>query len=255
MMERRIVLAGGIIAVTLMLGGCEPGKVGSSLLYIEPIRYRLTATVETPQGVKTGYSVIEVTMDRALVYGTVRGEAVAVDLPNGQAMFVLLRTASNPDWALTFPGVKGPDADVPVLSTAATNAEVKAEAKAQRARQFAWLRKDRQLHYVWGGDVPKDRAQYLPYFVRFKDIKDPKSVEALDPDNLTKTYGAGYALKSLTVQMTGEAVTTGIAKRFSWWKKYLNLHFDDTSIVSEDMQKASLAAHLTSGSFSTEFLK
>ncbi len=60
-------------------------------------RYRMTVEIDTPQGVRTGSSVIEVATsqgsgvpNRNLGY-RVRGEAVAVDLPARQTVFALLR--------------------------------------------------------------------------------------------------------------------------------------------------------------------
>ena len=212
MIGRRIFGRGvmGALALSgaLLLGGCEPGDFGSSRMYFEPIRYRLTVNVETQYGIKAGSSVIETIWDRGLSGATVHGEAVAVDLPNGQVLFVLLRTANDVDWASRVPGVQ-----IPKDQTPPTNAD---EREAEVGRQVAWLRANREVHYLWGGSVPKDQAQYLPYFVRFKDVKDPKSVELVDPDNLAKSFGAGVKLKSLTVQMTDEPVTMGIEKRLGW---------------------------------------
>ena len=65
----------------------------------EPIRYRLEAQVETPSGVKSGFSVIEVTTDKSLRSFQVRGEAAAVDIAPGQTLFVLLRSPQTVDWA------------------------------------------------------------------------------------------------------------------------------------------------------------
>ena len=73
----------------LTLGGCsliEPS---------ETLRYKLIVEVETPQGVRSGYSVWELTLTSQKFSGyatrsNYRGEAVTVDLPNGQSVFALL---------------------------------------------------------------------------------------------------------------------------------------------------------------------
>ena len=66
-------------------------------------RYRLTVEVDTPDGVKTGSSVIEVDTEVAGGYSIptpgrvtnrVRGEAVTVDLGEGRVLFALLLPAS-----------------------------------------------------------------------------------------------------------------------------------------------------------------
>ena len=45
-------------------------------------------------------------------------------------------------------------------------------------------------------------------FVRFKDIRDPKSVEAVDP--------AAIGVKRIWVEVTSDPVTTGIENRLGW---------------------------------------
>lgn len=205
---RRKLLTLATGAFLALLGGCEPGDIGSSRVYFDPIRYRLTAEVETPEGVRTGSSVIETIWDRGLSGATVKGEAVAVDLPNGQTLFILLRTASNPDWAGGVPGVNPPDDP-----TRPMNAD---EREAEARRQVDWMRANRDVHYLWGGSVPKERAQYLPYMVRFTNLSDPKSVKLVVPGDLAATFGAGYSLRSLTVQITDAPVTAEIGRRLPW---------------------------------------
>lgn len=74
----------------------------------DTFRYRLTVEVETPQGLRTGSSVIEVELSqprdsaRTLpqarkILREFRGEAVAVDLPGGRTLFALLRGEDGSD--------------------------------------------------------------------------------------------------------------------------------------------------------------
>ena len=212
-------------ALAALLTGCGSREI---------MRYKLIVKVETPQGVRTGHSVIEVVwtrsgpVDKALFGGLagggfqIKGEAVAVDLPalkgqGSQTLFVLLRSAGSADWA-------------------------------------GWL----------SNDVPKDKtarpvprtdnmgtANY-PYFVRFANPADPKSVEQVDPDNLAKSYGAGYALKSLTVQMTDEAVTSEIEKRLGWLKEHRGTLKPNPPKYLEDAKPMDL---ISSGDFSTELYR
>ena len=79
------------------------------------------------------------------------------------------------------------------------------------------IAEDRDVHPIKRTKtIANEEIGNYPYFVRFKDIKDPKSVEQVDPDNLAKSFGTGVKLKSLTVQMTDEPVTVGIEKRLGW---------------------------------------
>lgn len=95
------VLAAG---ATVLLGGCWRPS--------ETLRYRLTIEVETPQGVRSGSSVIEVrgvrNPDWVNIEGrgtraSFRGEAVAVDLPHGKTLFALLRSEGGTSDAADYP--------------------------------------------------------------------------------------------------------------------------------------------------------
>ena len=90
MIARRGMLGMLGTAAVSMLGGCS---APSSARY----RFRMTVEVETPQGLKSGSSVIEVRLARGMAIGDssgvssgVFGEAVVVDLPDGP-LFVLLK--------------------------------------------------------------------------------------------------------------------------------------------------------------------
>lgn len=176
-----------VCGLSLMVAGCTKSEVK---------HYRLTAIVETPQGERQGHSVIETVFTGVSPLGHAlfgsqasaslewRGEAVAVDLPDGQTLFVLLRSAVDPEWAAWV------RADI-------SNGEVRAVPR----------RKDNSY-----GEM----IDNYPLFVRFRDLRDPKSVEQVNPDDLATSFGAGYRLKALTFQNTDKAVTVGIEKRLGW---------------------------------------
>src|SRR5687768_16239408 len=78
----------------------------------ERFRYKMTVEVDTPDGVRSGYSVHEVraryrnhfgVAPRSRTMDTI-GEAVAVDLPDGQTLFVLtpspdrIQSVLDPAW-------------------------------------------------------------------------------------------------------------------------------------------------------------
>lgn len=99
----RILQAAWLALAALLLPGCAFAEDKAP-----DYRYRLTVEVETPEGLKTGLSVIEVrqTLVRAgsvpanqAVERRVRGEAAAVNLPGGKTLFALLRSDNDPDWA------------------------------------------------------------------------------------------------------------------------------------------------------------
>lgn len=234
------LLAGG----SLLLSGCDARP--------HVVRYRLTATVSTPAGDRSGSSVIEVAMSRNSRNSRkfeFHGEAVAIDLPDGQTLFVLLRSASEADWAVwALNVVPTPERDVPVKD--------REERIVQIDRWVEYLKADRGVHPIWTPEPPHNvPGLSVPYMVRFHDVANPKSVEEVDPNDLGKSFGSGYHLKSLNIKIVSEQFSKGISKRFLWWEKYKNRHFDGTSTVSEDVRNSSMTARLSSGSFSTEFMK
>jgi hypothetical protein len=62
----------------------------------------------------------------------------------------------------------------------------------------------------------------LPLLVTFDDVTDPKSVKLVDPANLAGTFGSGFALKSITVEITDETVTEGKVESVLGWLKERN---------------------------------
>lgn len=175
-----------------------------------PYHYKLTVDIETPQGVKSGYSIIAVNTFSPLkgteALGgsgpTARGEAVAVDLPNGQTLFALLRSENDFDWA--------------------GSAHIRANPKksdgfATLDEYYGAVRADRDMYRIkrWVGFPQEDQDNY-PLLVTFKDIRDPASVVRVNPDDLSARFGPSYRLKAITVQGTDDPVTTGIEKRLGW---------------------------------------
>jgi hypothetical protein len=63
-------------------------------------------------------------------------------------------------------------------------------------------------------DVPRDR---WPTFVSFEDIADPASVMLVDPDDLAASFGEGYALRDVTLEITDAPVTSGVVEGVLGW--------------------------------------
>ncbi|MGA2044748.1 MAG: hypothetical protein ABSG83_15410 [Roseiarcus sp.] len=58
----------------------------------------------------------------------------------------------------------------------------------------------------------------LPLLLRFCDLKDPSSLEVVDPDDLAASFGAGVRLIGARVEITNEPLTSGIRERLPWLK-------------------------------------
>lgn len=205
-MQRRALLAlFGNTAMLIMLGGC-----GSS--DGETIRYRMRVEVETPQGTKVGSSVREVkyyTPPNIPSLGESRpgvqlvGEAVRIDLPDGQALFALLTGADgNVDYgarllqyafpAYWFDKKYWPDGQHP------DNQLILEELKRIKASVKIWPNPPKQ--YLRGINV-------LPKLAYFKNKDDLKSIEIINIDDLASGFSKPFRLKQITVEVTNDPVT------------------------------------------------
>ena len=91
--------------------------------------------------------------------------------------------------------------------------------------------------------------KHIPFLVRFRDEKDPKTVEAVDPSNLAASFGVGVRLKRVTMETTSDAVTTSIEKRLGWLGQYYAMRLDGDRSVAHAVPPPSLANALSSGTF------
>jgi hypothetical protein len=240
------ILLGGTM---LALSGCGENQPGGR--EVEELRYRLTVAVDTPEGMRSGSSVIEVRAvknpdwltpeGRGYRY-SFKGEAVAVDLPDGRTLFALLKTQSGASDASEYPWFAFDD------RLADTRDPL---AQMQRMRgwkgQTAEMTKKKEM----GAADRAKSAPELPMLVTFGDLKDPASVKRVDPDDLSASFGAGVKLKAITVEITRDAVTTGIGKRFSWRNNYSlerrRLNGSNSIAISTN----ELSDNLGTGEFST----
>lgn len=245
-MPRRSFAASFGCGILLLLAAC--GDVAHSL---PTYRYRLTVEVETPEGLSTGSSIIEVQSrdgsgpstlpEASKLQLSFRGEAVAVDLPGGQTLFALLRGIGKlPDGSPTEISAEG---YAPIALARGRNFP----EPHGYAKQLNWMIAQRQV-----AELPRDS---LPMLVRFRDIADPSTVEKVNPGNLSGAFGAGVKLLRITVQITNDPVGFSIRRRLVWAEDFVRMHFDGTSADSENMNEAKLAAHMSSGSFSTELAR
>lgn len=248
------LLLGVAASLTLVSCGSETSE----------LRYRLTVDVETPQGLSRGYAIRAVTMTKTPSWNIfarhivmkAKGEAIAIDLPEGKGtLFALLsgerhgadyslhvaRDAFSSTWYS--PKYKDPEG-----SGWPNYGLLFADLKATKARAILHC-PDRFV-----GD-PKNRPDELsgdcPLFVRFEDITDPSSVEQVDPRNMPATFGAGFKIKQVTLEVTDQPLTIAVSKRFAWWQKYRNqrmrLNGSNDALVSSD----DIAEIIGTGEFST----
>ncbi|MDG6078622.1 hypothetical protein E3U23_05375 [Erythrobacter litoralis] len=239
-------IVGAVLAVAI-LAGC-------GFLGLDPTpdyRYRLTVEVDTPQGLRSGSSVIEVETDVASattipspgsVSHRVRGEAVAVDLPDGRTLFALLRSGTDADWASRVMSMLAPDPPDDV--------EDRFQA---RFDNLLALEGKLTLPRMWPPVGHLEERSAYPMLVTFGDIAVPTSVTEVDPDDLAATFGEDYALRRITVELTDAPVTTGIEKRLGWLPNYFDKMLDGRRLHSFD-EDAPFANELSQGDFSRGIL-
>ncbi|PSH61606.1 hypothetical protein [Phyllobacterium sophorae] len=171
-------------------------------------RYQVTVEVGTPDGIKSGVSVVEAVYWRNrfghLFLGpgfpsTILGEALFVDLGRGQNLLPTLTTIESNSRKLTRPEY------LPLrlynLPWGRTNAVDAMKDAIQRANNSG----SRMLSF-----------DMLPLLIRFRDIRDPTSFEELDPNDLASKYGPGYSLKSATLKPSTDEITDQLDRILVW---------------------------------------
>ena len=219
MKRRRFLVVTALGAAAAFLGSC--GSSDGPPDY----RYRLKVEVNTPEGVKTGSSVIQVTQRLVrpgsnpagtAVERSLKGEAVAIDLPGGKTLFALLRSDNDIGWAYRVMQTLAPD--------------VEGESFEQQLDDMLALKGEITLPRMFPRHGPIDERSAYPMLVIFGDINDPTSVKLVDPDDLAAIFGEGVSLKRITVQITEDPVTTGIVQRLVWLPAFYDKMLDGQKI-------------------------
>lgn len=201
--------------------------------HIEPFRYRITVEVETPQGLVTGSAVRENrisvgrTINGGLFQSKIRGEAVVVDLPNGETLYALLDSNIGKDHPLFWLRPQMKDCPSGMDEDYRSCLRRNVDAMLASPGKIVEVPKVRKI----GARVT---AQY-PRIVRFRNPNDPSSVEFIEPESLPGIFGHGYSFKRITVQISNDKITTDISKRLPspLYKGFYNWDGDMSSWNSE----------------------
>jgi hypothetical protein len=220
----------------LVVLGVAAAILGAWEFWLSPfiIRYRLTIDVAVGDEIKRGSGVIETTWDKSDWFGLdgrpwavdVTGQAVVIDL-GGRGLLFSLLTWDGARPPLSNGSNTSPSTDPAsflvaafttgrIIGTGTTTADMLAEIERRR-------------------DVVEVAPSLLPMLVRFRNLKDPASVERVDPGDLAGIYGPDVKLVRVTAQVVptgiwplnrtgrrhpqwliGEPVTTGIKSLLPW---------------------------------------
>ncbi|MBL4589097.1 MAG: hypothetical protein JKY11_03330 [Alphaproteobacteria bacterium] len=153
-------------------------------------KYKITVNVETPDGVKSGSTIRQLSHSASSLYIDLpdvgrapkgKGEAVVIDLGTKGKLFGLVSTSMYRELYETFPFRGG-------------------KKIGDGIRYYNSLPMGKK------GVLP---LREYPRFVMFKDVNDPTSVMALNPDNFSKILGDGYGLESIEIEITDKPLVWG----------------------------------------------
>lgn len=207
-----------------MLGLCAAGAAGlaaggCSQLFpkrLRPVPFGLSLAVTSPEGVRTAINLLELQLfargdpkDSSWMYYTgtttaVYGQAAIVDLGRRGSMFALLRTDHDHRWLNTAP-LRAEDQ---IADPAA------AEHYVEMGFGASWPlpRHPRQPPPWAEAPAESDPPTLYPTMVRFRDPRDPLSVEKVDPDDLAKSFGDGVALREISIHVREPEMAMAMAR-------------------------------------------
>lgn len=203
---RHIVMAVAVLAGVAVLSGCYRA--------LPTYRYRLTVDVETPDGPRSGSSVIEIrTTDKGRgfpgpeaggVDQSIKGEAVPVEIAPGVTLFALLTQRGEEQWAAYLMPRLNRDRD-------------KIEPLEDWLNALKRRTDPMVLPFMRPPRPPEKGDRRLwPMLVTFRNNADPRSVLEVDPNDAVATLGHGVKITRITAQITADPVTHQMKKYLPW---------------------------------------
>jgi hypothetical protein len=177
---------------------------------------RRTFTVDTPEGQRSGSSVVDDSiyfpggLTRAQGYGVLskaQGEATVIDLGARGLLFATLADEGRLLNAVAHGTSFGCQTPFP-REKFHGKADAAASPNGEYAAYFDGLNAQKPK-----GDVP---FKYLPMFVRFRDLHDPASVERVDPSDLAASFGAGVKFERMSIEITDTPASKTIEAVLPW---------------------------------------
>lgn len=181
------------------------------------IRSRLTLVVETPEGERSGSTVLQDTigfpggLTRAQGWGLwvqLVGEAAVIDL--GQRGLLVATLRKQEDLTRSGGGGSGGGYNPGLMPFPPEKFHYPAEASVNE-KYAAYIDELNRLK-------PKSELSLkdVPVLVRFGNPNDPTSAALVDALDLAASFGPGVTFKGATVEITDDPITKGIETRFPW---------------------------------------
>lgn len=208
MIRRIVAIMMAMLAATLLASCSEK----------ETVRFRMTVEVQTPKGIRSGSSVMEISAwnKKISMYGRTRGrdfrgEAVPVTLPDGRILVALI-VAEREDYG------EFSDIALGTLDPFYRNDWVESVERIANDTAPRWSRVVAPTHKAWNPAVAP--VSNYPLIVTMRDANSPASVAPVDPDDLEASFGPGYSIKAITFEVTDEPLTREIGGKLPWLQAY-----------------------------------
>lgn len=197
----------------------------------EQIRYRITAAIDTPLGVRTGSGVWGYRLAPHFLildfqwyyFGRVEGEAIPIDLGDGRTVYVVLGGREMPrDLGAGMEAAwfnYGFMNDMPLYRL--TDPPIFSNVGDVGSESFAraWIAAAKaKVAPVSLDCVPilhQRPSSECPAVVMVRDAAGHK-IDMLDPLDYEKTLGSGFRLRGMTLAVVPDPVTHGIVRRLPW---------------------------------------
>lgn len=171
---------------------------------VSTYRYRLNVEVNTPDGVKFGSSVVEISWwTNYWIPGLgprdddeITGDATFVDLGHGKNIVALLAA-----------GPTGEERHFDELTW---------RAFGHKEAQEGWIAMETERGSV------ELRSDEWPTFITFRNVAVPDSAEVIiRPDDLGAVVGEGYSLKRVWIESTSDPIASSLDEKLPWLKELI----------------------------------
>ncbi|MBI1301218.1 MAG: hypothetical protein GC137_06100 [Alphaproteobacteria bacterium] len=188
-------------------------------------RYRVTVEIETPEGVKSGSAVYQISSSDPLIRlpdignaTQIQAEAIPVDLGQRGVVFALVSDVSSQNGLYQAFPTSAP--------TSKEGIEYYSE-NLKTGMKAEWI--DNQPQFVTFGDLKQPLTVELVKGERF-DLEKQKNIPV---DDFERIFGEGVKLESIYVEITDEPLTKNI---YGWlpWLTETKANIDGTRITTSN---------------------
>lgn len=177
-----------------------------------PMVYRFGLDVNTPSGIISGHTMIEVVDKRTAVsrivggFLKIKGDAIVIDLGDGKILVALLAFTNDTSGTMTL-------SELPLRAARFTTGYHQPTPPTHKDKLYL---------------SPED----IPIMVTFSDINNPRTMQRVYPNKLSEVFGPGYSFKNAWITMTNDPYqSSGIQRTIPWVQQSQNKHYLFSEII------------------------